>query len=113
MVSKNHQSKEVEQILHVEFHWTKFIPVFLVMGGLTQFGIGISAAVHYFPSTFFFERQFLSELGQTRISANVANATSCMFFTRTMFLLGMSLIPMFLTVKDHYGDPDVWSQRVA
>ncbi len=113
MGSKNRQSNEVEQILQVEFHWTKFIPVFLVIAGLTQFVIGISAAVHYFPRTFSFERQFLSELGQTRLPGQVTNTTSCMFFTGTMILLGMSLVPMFLTVKDHSGDADVWSRGLG
>lgn len=113
MRASKRQSEEVERLLHVEFRWTKFIPVLIVIAGLGQFGFGISAAVENFPRPFSFQTQFLSELGQTRIPGNISNEASCALFTGTIVLLGMSLIPIFLTVKDHSGDPDLLSRGLG
>jgi hypothetical membrane protein len=113
MRSKSGQTDEVENTLHVNFHWTKFIPVLLVIAGLGQFVFGISAAVSHYPSRFSFQRDFLSELGQTRLSNYSSNGTSCAIFNGTVVLLGMSLIPMFLTVKDHSGDADHLSRGLG
>lgn len=113
MRSKNRQTDEAENRLHVSFHWTKFVPVLLVFAGLGQFMFGISAAVSYYPSRFSFQHDFLSELGQTRVSESSSNGTSCVIFTGTVVLLGLSLIPMFLTVKDHAGDADNFSRGLG
>ena len=113
MRSSKRQSEVAERLLHVEFHWTKFIPVLIVIAGLGQFGIGISVAVENFPRPFSFQTQFLSELGQTRIPGNISNETSCALFTGTIVLLGMSLIPMFLTVNDHTGDAALLSRGLG
>ena len=76
MRSKNRQTDEAENRLHVSFHWTKFVPVLLVFAGLGQFMFGISAAVSYYPSRFSFQHDFLSELGQTRVSESSISLSS-------------------------------------
>lgn len=106
MSSKRHYSSEPEEIVHIEYHWARFVPVILVVVGLVQFALGVSAAVRHFPRRFSFQSQFLSELGQTQIDGGLSNQTSCMIFTATIVLMGLCLIPMFLTIKDHFGEPD-------
>lgn len=113
MGSRRRQSKDSEAIRQVNYHWSRSLPVLIVIIGLGQFAFGISKAVEYFPTRFSFQRQFLSELGQTRISASVSNGTSCSIFTATMVFLGLSLIPLFLKINDKSGAPDPVSRTLG
>ena len=84
----------------LDVDWRGITVVTIAVLGLLQFIQGIQAAIVAYPGGFWLFEQYLSDLGQT------VNVKSSAIFRRSLVLLGLSLVPAFLSVKNLNGEPD-------